>query len=233
MNQSLLWETVEKGEEWEQRWPSLTHTDFLQNHFQQTDEPQLSAISTAALEDISHHLLTGTTFLKCPILFRLISYSPALNCFNLSKKIIQMAQLLTDLIFHLVFKWIGLCRHACITKRGQLQLKHVRFQLWFFFYPYTETLPNTIPEDLHPPAVFYSTELGGFMCSPPSEVYLLQTTASCTLRRNYISKDLCAKYSLNSVPLGPILLQVVKHLFQETLSLSCPIHPLPNCFLLP
>jgi len=133
VNQSLLWETVEKGKEWEQRRPSLTHTDFLQNHFQQTDEPQLSAISTAALEDISHHLLTGTTFIKCPILFRLISYSPALNCFNLSKKIIQMAQLLTDLILHIVFKWIGLCRHACITKRGQLQLKHVRFQLWFFF----------------------------------------------------------------------------------------------------
>lgn len=116
-----------------------------------------------------HYLLTRTTFLKCPILFRLISYSPALNCSNLSKKIIQMAQLLTDIIFHLVFKWTGLRRHHCITTRWQLQLKHLSDFKLDFFYLYTE--------DLHPPAVSYSTELGGFMCYPPSEVYLIQTTA--------------------------------------------------------
>lgn len=64
---------------------SQTRPDLSQNCLQETDKLQLPNISSAALEDISHYLLTRTTFLKCPTLFRLISYSLALNCFNLSK----------------------------------------------------------------------------------------------------------------------------------------------------
>lgn len=36
-----------------------------------------------------------------------------------------MLQLLTDLIFHLVFKWTGFRKHHCIAAKGLFQLKHL------------------------------------------------------------------------------------------------------------
>lgn len=36
-----------------------------------------------------------------------------------------MLQLLTDLIFHLVFKWTGFRKHHCTAAKGLFQLKHL------------------------------------------------------------------------------------------------------------
>lgn len=52
----------------------------------QNPEPPIPKTITASLEYTSHCLLTRDIFLNGPTLFRLISYSPALNWFNLSKK---------------------------------------------------------------------------------------------------------------------------------------------------
>lgn len=50
----------------------------------QNPESPIPKSITASLEYTSHCLLTRAIFLNCPTLFRLISYSPALNWFNLS-----------------------------------------------------------------------------------------------------------------------------------------------------
>lgn len=52
----------------------------------QNPGPPIPKSITASSEYTSHCLVTRDVFLNCPTLLRLISYSPALNWFNLSKK---------------------------------------------------------------------------------------------------------------------------------------------------